>query len=72
MPPFFWRDVARINPTVTTVFLLHPRSGSAGGRDCVEVIEGLLSGSDELQITASQIRRTFEDGNDATIAKAFG
>ena len=27
--------------------------------------------SDELQITCSQIRSTFKDGNNATIAKAF-
>ena len=71
MPPFLWRDVAHINLSVSTVFLLHPRSGFAGGRDCVEVIEGLLSSSDELQIAASQIRRTFEDGNHAPISKAF-
>ena len=31
----------------------------------------MLCSSDELQIAASQIRRTFEDGNHATISKAF-
>ena len=33
--------------------------------------EGLLFASDEFHIVWSQFRSTFEDGNDATIAKAL-
>ena len=31
----------------------------------------MFAPSDRLQITGSQIRSAFEDGNDATVAKAF-
>ena len=31
----------------------------------------LLDALDELQIAGSQVRSTFEDGNNSTIAKAF-
>ena len=38
---------------------------------CLEAFQALLGASDELQIIWSQIRDTFENANDATLAKVF-